>query len=108
MKKVKLILPTLGSLLLISIILLVLFSWQNEKLDIEENKMFAVGTVIKSHYIKSRGNYIEYEFTHEGVFYRAHQPTGHKIQTRQCYLVEYSSKKPNHSRMLTSESRKCN
>ena len=108
MKKVKWVFPVLGGLLLIGIISFVLYSWKNEKLDIERNKMSAVGLVIKSYYIRSRGDYIEYEFAHEGVDYRAHQPTGHQIQNRQCYLVEYSRKNPEHSRMIIEEKRECN
>ncbi|WP_026968341.1 hypothetical protein [Algoriphagus terrigena] len=70
MKKETWTFPVLGSLILIGIISFVLYSRGNEKQDIEENKMFAVGLVIRNYYIKSRGNYIEYGFSHEGNLYR--------------------------------------
>lgn len=108
MRDVKWIFPVFGSLILIGVIYFVLYSWENEKLDIEENKIFAVGIVVKSYYIKSRGDFIEYEFAHEGIIYRAHQPTSHQIQNRQCYLVEYSRKNPKHSKMVIEKKRKCN
>lgn len=106
-RKIEWARPLIGGVVLAGIIFLVVYSWRIEKRDIEENKMSAVGMVIRNYRIKSRGDFIEYGFIFEGIDYRGHQPVNNQIQKGECYLVEFSKKNPNQSRVVIEEKRKC-
>jgi hypothetical protein len=112
MRKKKKVLPKWMAIPIVIIPFAVLFyflysSHQEEVIDIEENKKSTIGSITRTYRIKSRGDFIVYDFNFDQKTYDRHQSVEGDYNVGDCYLVQFSSKNPKHSKMLLSEKKVC-
>ena len=62
--------------------------------ELEENAKTTIGEVIRNYRIKSRGDFIVYQFYVGNKLYEDHQPVSGEIKKGTCYMVRYSPKSP--------------
>jgi len=94
----------LGSIF-ITIIISVLITTYNEKVDLSKNSRSTVGRVEKVYRIKSRGHFINYSYKVNGVSFKGSQPISNKlildtIKVGDRFNVEYSSQKHKNSKLI--------
>ena len=81
---------------------------RKEQIDLDENGVFTVGTIVRTYEIRSKGTFIEYLFMQNGKEYKGHQPVKLEVRQGECYMVKYSEKDPEHSMMILTEKKHCN
>jgi hypothetical protein len=82
-------------------------SHHEEVLDIEKNKRISIGSITRAYRIKSRSDFIVYEFEFDQKVYDRHQNVEGDFKVGDCYLVQFSFKNPNHSKMILTEKKIC-
>ena len=97
-----------GVIIFISLILFIFKSWHDEKLDIEKNGIDGTGEIIRVYRIRNRGTFIVFRFGFNGKYYEEHQAVEDDYKIGDCYKVLFSSKNPEHAKLLLSEKRTCN
>lgn len=100
----------LAVILLIPFILLFLYGLNSaikSDTELDENEMFTVGKVVRTYRLKSRGDFIRYEFTVNGKVYRDNQSIDQDVTRGDCYVVRYSSISPRNCKMVLSRPVAC-
>lgn len=108
MKKRKIRRPFGIGIVLVSIILLGLFTYglflsKIDSIELNENVETTIGKVVKTYRIRSRGYFVVYQFLVDGKVYEDHQPTSEEIKNGLCYIVRYSSKSPENCEIILSQ-----
>jgi hypothetical protein len=93
-------LPVIAIVLLI---VLISFLWQkNRDIDIKLNSKYAIAKITKQLSSLKNGNQWYYEFGYNGKLYEWYRSThaGYDVKVGDYFLVEFSSKNPEHSKIL--------
>jgi hypothetical protein len=75
---------------------------RNRFQDIENHSKFAIGEIIKFSTTLKSGDYWDYQFKYNGKIYQNSRPTHveYNVRIGDYLLVNFSSKNPNHSKIL--------
>ena len=71
--------------------------------ELEENAQMSVGKVVSNYRIKSRGDFIVYQFYVDNKLYVDHQPVSESIKEGTCFKVKYSAKSPDNCEILLNQ-----
>lgn len=105
--KSEVIVSIVGIALFIGLFVFIFRSWSKEDQDIQENGQKTIGKITRTYRIKSRGDYIIFQFNYDGKQYEEHQSVEDDFKVGDCYSVVFSTKDPQHAKLITSEKRNC-
>lgn len=78
-------------------------SSQEDSKVLGKNAQITIGKVVRNYRIKSRGDFIVYQFYVDNKLYEDHQPVSESIEEGTCYKVRYSPKSPDNCEIILTQ-----
>lgn len=75
--------------------------------ELESYSEITIGKVVRTYRVKSRGEFIVYQFYVDGKLIEDHQPVSERIEKGTCYQVKYSPKSPENCKMALETPLEC-